>query len=203
MHTTGLKKSCAISGLSRQCSACSTSAASSMYPPQAAWGKTIANQHKNSHLLFSASTLPHPSGIPLQQPRWTLTTFQGQKAISHASTSFPRRSQPSLTPAINHLSSLWLSNHGHLQTRGLLPDSSHPTTGPERHSHVPTGTQGDHSSLTLVGVGRCKNGAVLPLHFLHVLRNFIDEPSNFFHLWRWTRRQVSCESTWTFGKGRD
>jgi len=106
----------------------------------------------------------------------------------------PSHQVPALpSPAIGHLSSLRLASHGHLQTRGLLPDAIHPPSGPARPS--PAGcpqTPADHGSLTLVGVGRSKNGAVLPLHFLHILGNFVDEPSNLFHLQR-PSRQVSCE----------
>lgn len=38
------------------------------------------------------------------------------------------------------------------------------------------------AALTLIGVGGGKNGAVLFLHLLHILRQFLDAASDLFHL---------------------
>lgn len=39
-------------------------------------------------------------------------------------------------------------------------------------------------ALTLIRVGGCEDGAVLFLHLLHVLRQFLDAASDLFHLGR-------------------
>lgn len=89
MHTTGLKKSCAISGLSRQCSACSASAASFMYTPQAAWGKTMANQHKKAICSF-------------QPPRCTTLQEFPSSSLAGPSPPFKVRKPSVIPPPPSH-----------------------------------------------------------------------------------------------------
>lgn len=113
---------------------------------QAAQGKTTANHHKNSYLLFPASTLPHPfRNSPLAA---SLDSHHLSRSQSHRS---PGESKPSLTihprpPA----------------DTGAVPGSSHPSS----EATCPQDTQ--NSQLTHFHQGwvkrewRCASFSLLP-----------------------------------------
>ena len=52
-------------------------------------------------------------------------------------------------------------------------------------------------TLTLVRVGGGQDGAVFPLHLLHILRDLVNEAADLFHLWA----EVRCSGGGNPGRG--